>query len=236
MGMDLVELILEVEERYAVELEGDDFANIRTFGDLIDTVKRKIDRPLDLPVEETGYEIIFQSLLTELRLRLPANVEVDADTQLHKLRRYVKNYEVWSVIQLRFPELPSWNAVGRRREYYGDRLNCLGFLGAVIAGLVTLGIIFKFFGDNLWTFLAATAIWMSIGLSWLFWIVLRPPYRTVGDIAQAIAERRQKLLKVRNCSVADIESELRDYMCKSYGLKPEKIRRESELVKDLGLD
>ena len=191
MGLELTELILETGERYAVEFEDNDWANLRTFGDWIDMVKQKIGRTLDPPIEESGYEIILQSLLAELRLRLPKSVEINEGTQLRKLKRYAKRYEVCSFVRQRFPELPSWVC----QEFEGSGIGC--------------------------------AMW--------FWFVVRPPRRTVGDVAKVITERRQKLLKVRDCSVADIENELRDYMCKAFALKPEEIQKESDLVTDLGL-
>ena len=235
MGMDFTHLVLEIEERYAIEIDGGDWVNVRTFGDLVDMVKRKIDRPLDPPIEESRNEIILQSLLAELRSRLPKEVEINEETQLSKLRPYVKQYDTCAVIRQRFPELPSWDAIGFRREYYGDGLSCLGFLGVVVAGYIIYGTVSKYFGESLWTFLMAGAIWMSIGFAWLFWIVLRYPYRTVGGVAKTIAERRQKRLKAREYSSDDIENELRAYMSKTFALKPEKIQRESGLVKDLRL-
>ena len=228
MGLDLAELILEVEERYAVELEGDDCANIRTFGDLIDMVKQKIDKPLDLSIEETGYEIILQSLLAKLRLRLPDNVEVNEDTQLRKLKRYVKPYDIWTFLRLRFPESPSW-------LHHNDERCCLGCLGFLAVGLVIISTIFDYFAQGLQVLLTASTIWFGIVFALWFWIFGRPSRQTVGFVAKAIAERRQKLLKVRECSVDDIENELRDYMSKAFALKPETIRQESDLVKDLGL-
>jgi len=76
-----------------------------------------------------------------------------------------------------------------------------------------------------------------LGLVWalLLEIVGRLPRYTVGDVAKAIAEKRQKLLKVREYSIDDIENDLRTYMSKDFVIKPEKIRRECDLVKDLGL-
>jgi acyl carrier protein len=235
MGLELAELILEIQERYAIELEDDDFANMRTFGGLIDTVKRKIDRPLDPATNETGKEIILQSLLAELRARLPKNVEINEDTRSRTLGAYLKQCDAGEVIRQRFPELPSWVAVGYRREYRGDWLNILSFWGVMIAMFVIVAIAMKYFGENIWSFLIAAVPCLGIALVWLFLIVLRVPYRTLRDVAHVIAEKRQTLLKVHEYSADDIENELREYMSKAFALKPEKIRRESDLVKDLGL-
>ena len=200
MGLDLAELAMEIEERYAIELEVEAWKDIQTFGDLIDEVKRIIDRPLDPPIEESGNEIILQSLLAELRLRLPREVEVNQETRLKELRPYVKRYDIWPLVQQRFPELPTWRGFALRRTPYEERVSCLGLP------------------------------WIG-----LLWIVGCWPHRTVGDVAQAIAKKRQKLLKARECSALDIENDLRAYMSEAFGLKPEKIRREHDLVKDLGL-
>jgi hypothetical protein len=91
MGLELAELALEIQERYAIELEDDDFANMHTFGGLIDTVKRKIDRPLDHAISETGKEIILQSLLAELRSRLPKNVEINEPERIRRESELVKD-------------------------------------------------------------------------------------------------------------------------------------------------
>ena len=245
MGMDLVELALEIEERYVVEFDENDWADMLTFGDMIDMVKRKIDRPIDLSIEESGHEIILQSLLAELRLRLPQNVEINEETQLRKLRRYAKNYKIWSFVQQRFPELPSWDSIGFRQIHGVGMPNCFECCsGIVIFGLLMLimliaifNIIFGLFGVNQWTVFVSGLFLTSIVLMYLYLFVRHQlEHRTVGDVAKAIAERRQKLLKVREYSSDDIENELRNYMSKTFALKPEKILRESELVKDLGLD
>jgi len=91
MGLELAELAMAIEERYAIELDEDAWKDVRTFGDLVDSVKRLIDQPLDPPIEESRNEIILQSLLAELRLRLPKDVEVNEETQLNKLKPYIKS-------------------------------------------------------------------------------------------------------------------------------------------------
>ena len=53
MGLDIAELVLEIEERYAIELDGDDWVNICTFGDVIDMVKRKNSNRLRNGIWET---------------------------------------------------------------------------------------------------------------------------------------------------------------------------------------
>ena len=235
MGLDLAELILDIEESYAVELDNDDCANIYTFGDLIDTVKRKIDRPLDLSIEESGHEIILQSLLAELRLRLPKNVEINEETQLRKLRRYEKNHKIWSFVQKRFPELPSWYSNDLRLTVLNHFITLSSLLGVGVVGVLILSIILDFFEESLLTILVYFVILYMVGTFLFFWQVGRQPHQMVSDFAKDIAERRQKLLKVREYSSEDIENELRDYMSKAFALRPEKILRESELVKDLGL-
>jgi len=238
MGMDFVELMVEIEERYAIELDENDYTNMRTFGDLVDMVKRTIDKPLDPPIEESRNEIILQSLLAELRLRLPKEVEINEETRLNKLRPYVKQYDIWSFIQQRFPELPSW----LHHEFDGKWWRCLGCLGLLISGFIGFCLIFDCYSKGPLTFRITGVIWFGIGFAWLFWIHLRWPYQTIGDAADIITEkrqellkRRQKQLKARECSSDDIENELRAYMSKTFALKPEKIQRESDLVKDLRL-
>ena len=228
MGLDIAELALEIEERYAVELDGDDWANVCSFGDVIDTVKRKIERPLDPAIEKSGNEIILQALLAESRLHLPRNVEINEETQLRKLRRYTKTHMIWSIIQQRFPEVPS--ALNNRQP------SCVGCLNVVIVVcLIISGIIFDWFGKNLWTILVIASAWLGMTFVYPGWRIDHLSHQTVGSVAHSIAEKRQKLLKSREYSSDDIENELRDYMSKAFALKPEKIRRESDLVKDLGL-
>jgi len=235
MGMDFVELMLEIEERYAVEIDKDDWVNMRTFGDLVDSVQRVIARSLDPPIEESRNEIILQSLLAELRSRLPKEVEIHEETRLSKLKPYVKRYDIWSFVQRRFPELPSWNNIGVRQSYYVDRPSCLGFLAVTVAWLIVYGITINYFEKTLGAILMAMVTCLGIAFAWLFWIVMRLPHRTIGDVAGAIAVKRQRLLMARELSSEDIENELRVLMSKAFALKPEKIQRESHLVKDLRL-
>jgi hypothetical protein len=107
---------------------------------------------------------------------------------------------------------------------------------AITCLAIFVGIIFESIGMMFVSFLIAAFSCLGIiALVRLFWVVFRLPYQTLRDVAHAIAEKRQTLLKVREYSSDDIENELREYMSKAFALKPEVIRRESELVKDLGL-
>lgn len=235
MGLELAELALEIEERYAIEIGEDDWDNVHTFGDLVDAVKRKIDQPLDPPIEESRNEIILQSLLAELRTRLPEDIPLDEETRLSTLSPYVKQYDIWSIVQRRFPELPTWNAIGFRRSYHVDLPSFLGFLGVLIIWIVVFGTAQKYFGESLWSFLGAAVPCLAVAFVWLTWICMRLPHRTVGNVATAIASKRQRLLKAREYSAEDIENDLRVYMSEAFAIKPEDIKRESGLVTDLAL-
>ena len=54
MGIDIVELVIEVEEAFDVKIPNDDYAELRTAGDLHDYIVTRMDRSDDV-VSERRY-------------------------------------------------------------------------------------------------------------------------------------------------------------------------------------
>lgn len=233
MGLEIAELMLEVEERYAIEIDEDDVKDLSTFGDLVDLVKRKIDEPLRPEIAESSYEIILSSFLAELLSLIPKEIQVDETTKLSELKPFVKRRDIWSIVQKRFPELPSWKQIGLRRVYFLDKPTIFGFFGVMVVWMI----VFTCIGERPdWRIsIAAMVACLGTGLGWLFLFAGRLPHRTIGDVVKEIVEKRQKRLRASQLSSDEVEYELRNFVCKAFALKSEKVRRESELVKDLGL-
>ncbi len=230
MGLDIVELMLEIEEQYAIEVDEDDAKDVRTFGDLVDMVKRSINKTPPMNAEQAGYEVVRDSLLAELRIWLPKDLNVDEHTKLKELKRHVKRRDIWSAIQERFPELPSWRLINMRRTWFVDAPMYLGFLGVIISCWFI-----STYLEEIVAWWMISTIMLGIGLAWLFLIVGRLPHRTIGDVAEEITQKRQTRCKAQQLSVETIEEELRTMLVEGFALKPEEIHRDSDLFKDLRL-
>ncbi len=201
MGLEIAELMLEVEERYAIVIDEDDVMNVETFGDLVDMVKRNIDKTPSYAEAESSYDIILAALLAELRTLLPPQMEFDENTTLKELKRYEKRGQLWVAVNERFPEMPAWMLSSMSK---GISLGCAVVLVLpVLLGLVERGCIRD---------------------------------QTLADVAAEIVQKRRNRLRAPTLSAGEIESELREIICEQFGVRePEKITRETDLVKDLGL-
>ncbi len=237
MGMDLVELVMDIEDRYDIAIHPADFGETPpTFGDLVDLVCRKINESRNAPLEAMDEEFVLAALLTQLRTLVPESVDVNSKTPMKVFAPALKRDEndVWGRLRERFPELHGW------REYCRAGVGC-----GCVTSLVLMAIWFavyryyiitNYFPTPSVSFLAGLCLGAATALFWwLFFSEALNRGKNLGELARMIVEKRRNRLRSKELPKSDIENELRSLICDSFGLKPENVHRESLLTKDLGL-
>ena len=81
MGLEMVEIIMEIEERYDITLDENDAPDLRTFGDCVEAVHREVNRTREATMEEVeeGLRIIFceQMWLKPEKVRWESDLKKD---------------------------------------------------------------------------------------------------------------------------------------------------------------
>ena len=131
MGLDFVELIMEVENRYVITLPGndDDWASINTFGEFVELVYRRINELRNAAREEVNVGIVSAALVAQMRTLAPKGVVVNAETEMRVFVPALKRdeCETWQRLQKRFPELDNWHKYCPVRKGLG----CISFVALV---------------------------------------------------------------------------------------------------------
>ncbi len=222
MGLESAELMLAIEERYAFEIDEEDVKDVETFGDLCDMVKRNIDKTPSHEETEASYDIILAVLLAELRKISPPQMEIDENTKWPPFPS--------QMIQERFPELDDSMCI-YMPAWYGWMWTLVAF-ATCGSWIWLLKLIeknsFSWFSTGLCLILVLLTCFLISNRGW--------KSRTIGYVAAEITRKRQNRLRAPTLSSEEIESELREIICEQFGVRePEKITRETDLVKDLGL-
>ncbi|HSG69337.1 MAG TPA: acyl carrier protein, partial [Planctomycetaceae bacterium] len=118
MGLDIVELVMEVEDAFGIQIPDKDYEQIRTVGDLHDYIVRHRQPP---DVEDSNKARVCLTSATFLRLRRAfiqlfgiSRRSVRTSSQLDELVPRVNRREKWNqlqeMVQLKLPALerPFW--------------------------------------------------------------------------------------------------------------------------------
>lgn len=221
MGLEMVELVMEIEERYAITLREEDAEEIETFGQFVTYVHQRMRETHNILPEDLNEKIVSAALVERLRTLVPDGVEVSQETRMEVLAPALKRDEtnVWKYLTERFPELSDW-------DEYCPAKGCAGsilFFAVMAVWLTSV------------SFLAGLCLGVVTVLIWWFFYTNRVFGKNLGEIAREVVEKRQRLLRDKELSLEELEDEMRVIFCEQLGLNPEKVRWESRLVKDLGL-
>lgn len=235
MGLDAVELLLEIEDECYCEFDENFWHHAKTFGDVVDEVRRQLAQKTVKEPDENEQTVLIE-LQTVLQELSPEQKSFSKEDKIACIIPYWKQSKHLTQLRQRFPELqwkkPRW----------------MGFI-LLSAPWLLIGVtLFMPLCGILWTaghvfqnqtilmlsrIIVYTLLW-NFGFLILMVLIERflSPINTVGECATQIAEKR-KQLKEWQRDENNIEEKLRkmfaDFLC----IKPETIRRESTLYKDL---
>ncbi len=232
MGLDLVELVLEVEETFSFSIRDEDAVNLDTVGKLYDYIlsHRFQGREQGCLTNVVFFKLrrALMSVLGVARSDVRVSSDLNAIIPNHRRQAWA---DLQNVIGLRLPTLmrPKWVTV---------TATALGGALVVAAGVFTtarMGF--------------ATAIFPILCVAGAISYILcqatkplvplfRPAFVTAGGLTKEILQRNygaisDECLRANAVEVWDI---LRNLIVEQLGVRPEDVTKEASFVKDLGAD
>lgn len=236
MGLDGVELVMEVEERFGVTLLDSETSQVRTVADLAALVVSRLPRASGGCPTAHAFYLIRRVLVEHARVdrgsvRPDARWDVLFSTDLPHVWNGLRG------IEYRFPELvhPDGRAHAIR----------VGLLAGVLGGMALAAATWQQYGPMaglLALALGLTATIMARGIADGFRSQLPRGLVTVGDLARRIAgasvsEATGPLGPGQRLIVQQrVLDEVRVITSEQLGVPLERVKPESEFVKDLGMD
>jgi acyl carrier protein len=242
MGLDFVELMLEIEDEFDVALVDTELNHAETtFGDVVNVVYQKITTKT---YDTNDYETTVLKLRKELKKLVPELQNFDENTPLNSQIPFWQRYKVFNSLQISFPMLPDF--------FVPDiitliKIDLILFLLAVVSlGLFIIVRLTMLVPEAEQMFFACltfstTAVWGVFLLILLvamlltaFPSLLQKGFRrmSISDWARMLVEKTDRLERMTK---QECEETLRNIFCKTLNLKPEKITLESKLAKDLAI-
>ncbi len=228
MGLDLVELVMEVEDAFGISISDEDVPTLETVGSLHQYVSKQVGERLRTPcLTAVAFYRLRRSLMSVLQV---SRNELRPSTDLRQLIPSRGRRAVWRRLQaslgLKLPE-PS--------------LSRVSLVVVVIAPFVAgLGCYWgrAFLGDSQTTaqwapFLAAAvAFLITLTLASYFAGALRADLCTVGGLARGIVAHNYTALtdQVGASRETDLWDALRFIICEQLDLKPETVTKETRLA------
>ena len=237
MGLDLVEIMINVEEEFGIDILEDAARKIETVGDIVDYVERQI-RENDVP--QWKAEQVYAEFLVRIKNELASALkisesQIDPNDRLDKLIPRKRRREIWRLYPF-FSEIGSLS------------LSCnqcvLIAVTSFIAGTPFFVAGRKLFGDNdFGAIIGCIASIITIITLFVFLFLLLPrtvidsKAKTVSDCARLFAAKNGVRLnwEGKNWTCEQIELRVRQIISDVGGFKLEDLRLEHKLYDDLWL-
>ena len=230
MGLDSVELVLEVEEKFGIRIKDEDATKIITVGDLYKLVLRELNKlygSADCPAQRMFY--MLRKTITQ-ELALPRSA-VRPSAQLDVLFPKIKRHSSWKKVRdtnffiLPYLSRPMW-------------LTGLGWTSGL--GLVVYLLILNPFGFKDRTLLLKSFA-LGIALLIVFFNCTRPfklyfpkNCSILGDFVKRTVPGNIGSSKTANSEV--IWNKLVEIICEQLGVKKEDVQYNSHFVRDFNCD
>ncbi len=234
MGLDIVELVTDVEKRFGVRFANSELEKLRTVGDLHDMVLRELPNRPERAVCHTSRTFYKVRRVLGDMLGL-ARKDVRPSTKLGDLASHGQCQDLWedlpAIIELDLPWLDAWKRI---------RLAALVLaMGTATTPLVlgwvepwSMGFVFPLtlFGVIVYR----STLKLSAPVIWKFGFASK----TVGDLAKGVVALNHERLanQHRQWLEQDVWNSLRLIVASYATLAAEEIRPEMSFVEDLGLD
>ncbi|GHT44589.1 hypothetical protein FACS189454_02450 [Planctomycetales bacterium] len=238
MGLDAVGLLIEIEDEFCFEFDKNIWHHADTFGDVVDEVRRQLAQKMVKKQDGNGQTVLME-LQTVLQELFPEQKSFSKEDKIARIIPYWKQSKYLTQLRQRFPEL-QW----KKPRWMGFiLLSALWLLIGVILFIPLCGILWiagHFFQNQtiltLLPIIVYTLLW-NVGILILTMLIesFLSPINTVGECATQIAEKRKQLHEWQQADENEIEEKLRKIFAKVLFVKPETIRRESTLDKDLNI-
>jgi hypothetical protein len=231
MGLDSLEIVLEVEDTFGISIPDEDAARLTTVGMLYDYVLvHRFHGKQDACLTSMTFYKLRRGLM--LVLQLPRNairVSTELTAIIPKRRR-----RTWRAIE----KATGYRLPFLRRPRWVVTLATLATIGLGIVVPALLGL--KPFGGGVIVAMVSICLLAFVfsRLTGVFAYELPPEVTTVGQLAKAtLARNYQPILAESKTSASDAEvwDMLRRIIGEQMGFRTEQLTKETNFVKDLGV-
>jgi len=233
MGLDAVELVIAVEERFAIAIDDAEAAEVRTVGQLEKLIAKKLVRRNS---EACLTSFVFYRLRSALRqLFGVARAQVTPKASLGSLLPKERRRDAWAILACAL----GWRLPELRRNRTLQSAMLLVFLVPIPVAIVAgaLGLVSK------------TVVW-AVGLAalpglWLAYIVTVPLAVNLPAQCATVRQAAEAMLALNFGRIArdrqswsdeELWNMLRKTIVEQLGVNPAKVTRDARFIEDLGLD
>lgn len=247
MGLDLVEIKMQIEDRFEITLEEEDWFTaegrvIETAGDLYVTILRKL--------------IVWRSARQDIRLNFEIWEEIRDKLSVVTERPH-ESIRLWDSLQNLFPtsnRRERWQRLREMSDYrlpeleYPKWVPILGLLLALGMGILDLFHIWQIPGARwLWPLICLIGIWMMVETYTKFLSICarfrtRFPDRlqSVKDLCRHVIDKNYRNMQVQYTPPTsefcrDVWDQMVEVFQEALGVDREEIKPESRLIADLGM-
>lgn len=238
MGLDIVELVIEIEETFQIRIEDDQAARLRTVGDLYDYILTRLpNREMRTCLGAVAFYRVRRALIEELGVERRA---VGPRGSTAEIVPRARRRDTWHRLNTHF----RWRFPPLRRPHWLVALLTSIILVGYLSTIVGLRLMDSTWRQPLWSApAAALAPWLL--MSWLAARSTRPWARELPRGCATIGELSSCLLTLNLgaiCRARDetdrdaVWSVLQSVIVEQLGVKPELVTRQARFVEDLGAD
>ena len=230
MGLDSVELLIDVENAFQIIITDPEAEKIATVGDFYELILKKIDF-------SKNYQCQSQILFYKLREVISRHCRVERkgitpSTELSTLFSETTIKERWATIQDEvYFKLP-----GLKRSK--KLLFVLNWSSFILICLAIIAVIVAFNSSNFVLILYAISFIVITYLSWIFTRNMKkhPRYKNMRDLVQGILPLNIKHLDLSIRDKNDVLHILKYLIHDKTGVELDEITLEANIVNDLGLN
>jgi acyl carrier protein len=233
MGLDTVELVMEIEDAFSIKIPDDEASRMVTVGDVFDYIVEKTSVPTNSSVCLSG--IAFYSLRRAATALGATNRLRPKDSTLTFLPNSNRR-EYWAQLQdgseLKLPPLrrPNW-------------LVTICMLVEIACSVLLGALVYQYTNSVVTAIVSAVAAVITIGLfaHWItrpFAVYLANNCTTLRGLAESAVGINFKALseKYNGANKNDLWIALRSIIVEQLGVSPDEVKPTASFVKDLGCD
>ncbi len=225
MGLDGVELVMEVERRFGITIKDGEAQQIRTVGDLARLIDDRMAGKTRsaCPTMEGFLAVrrLIRQFLTSPDFRLRPSMQIASVVPAHSRRRFWRRVRT----QLGVPLPPL-------EQTQGTRL----LLTTIYVGLIAMGVSTALIDPAILPLGVVFASLCMLGIHWImgWWRTEVPAsIATVGQLSQRVAGLSVAIAPP--LSSREVFERLREIIVDQLGVRPDEVVMDARFVEDLGL-
>jgi len=235
MGLDTVELVLEMEDTFNISIPDEDAEKILTVGDCYSYILRKLNNQDSTSCVSLRTFYQLRRNLVEL-LHIPRNI-IHPKTPTNEVIPHLGRRQIWkqleNTLSYRFPTLnrPLWLKIVLVSTFI---LISMFFL--IITHNISgsdWSVLLGYFLMFLWVWFMIYTLF-SLTLTHRMAVEFPPNCQTIGDLAKSIQPEPDPLFVGGEYNEKKVWDRLCDIISEQLGVKVEDIKPESSFVVDLG--